>query len=122
MERMFAQAKAHADENEVESPTLKIRKYKLIEKVKHDEVMDKINAMNWAFYIRKIDYSFTQPLEDLDQIRVQLRLNEMKENKSAKTELLLPFQDFKLKLDKMSATTDQFPGKELILERMSMNQ
>ena len=73
MEKMFKQQKAHAAEHEVESAKL-LKKYQFVDKVLHDDIMSTINITNWGYTIRKSDYSFSKPLDDLDCMRVQLLL------------------------------------------------
>lgn len=72
MEKMFKQTKANAAENEVESAIINKKKYMFIDKVLHDDIMSSINLINWGYTIRKSDYSFSKPLDDLDCMRIQL--------------------------------------------------
>lgn len=110
MDKMFKQPKAHAEENEVDSPTL-LKKHQFVNKVLHDEVMNTINDMNWALVIRKNDYSFSKPMEDLDCIRIRLRQLQIEKNPQVNPNMYLPFTNFSINVSTMQAFTDMFPGK-----------
>lgn len=121
MDKMFKQPKAHAEETEVDSPTL-LKKYQYVHKVLHDELMTTINNMNWAIVIRKNDYSFSKPMEDLDCIRIRLRQLQIEQNPNVKPTMFLPFTNFQINVTTFQAFTDMFPGKELKLEPCDYNR
>lgn len=79
--------------------------------------MENIRKFNWSHYIRKKDFSFTKPMEDLDSMRIGLRIEKMQNDSKVNPEMIMPFTDFKVNIKDMTGTTPLVPNKVLILEK-----
>ena len=76
---MMKQKKANADEDEVDSPTSIMKKHLIVGKVVADDIMRKIADANRQFVVRKFDYAFTLPIDDLDSLRFHLRYKKIED-------------------------------------------
>jgi len=56
-----------------------MKKHLIVGKVVADDIMRKIADANRQFVVRKFDYAFTLPIDDLDSLRFHLRYKKIED-------------------------------------------
>lgn len=79
--------------------------------------MDTISQFNWSYFVRKKDFSFTKPMEDLDSMRIGLRVERLARGEKVMTDMVMPFTDIKINIQEMTGQSPLVPNKVLILEK-----